>query len=554
MPPARRLGERDTEREVRDHCRETLLLRFGGGARGTLGREQALALRPGFDRGAHVGEVRVHEVARAHGGHVQVRGAAEAPVVLLDRERDAVLEGPAVAGEVAVRRRVGVHGAERPPDQRLRPDAEEARRRRVDVDEGEVRDHAGGIALRTHEHGAVRRRVLHGAEARLALGERRGRARLVGQQPLDILPGAHLRRHLDGVLQDAGDPAVRTDQRLADQGIPPLVRCAAIVARQQHAVLGGDERLSRGIHQVEPRVDPLRLQLGERLARRAPDEAPAADDPFEPGVGEHEAVLRPLGHGDERRGLRERGLQLPTRRLHRLARRVRLGPRLLGVGPRRLALGEEPRPLGLRLAPGDLRAHVEQRHEDAAHLARLVAHRHEGERDRHVVRRRLGPAPPERVDLLGLRDRLTRPHAIVHRLGEVAHLGPARVRGLPEPLRMLAAEERDVAIVVELDELRPPEDDGGEAEGEHGRGRRAETLRPRLDGSERGGGPVVRAAARAQLAGAGEQLLCGDTVRARRHLPGASSRLPHTPPVLRPAPGPFRAPIVVVCRARTVDG
>ena len=56
---------------------------------------------------------------------------------------------------------------------------------------------------------------------------------------------------------------------------------------------------------------------------------------------------------------------------------------------------------------------------------------------------------------------------------------------------MLVAEDRPVAVVVDLDELGAPPEElrkaGGEADADGG----AQALRPSSDGAERGGAPVV---------------------------------------------------------------
>jgi hypothetical protein len=93
---------------------------------------------------------------------------------------------------------------------------------------------------------------------------------------------------------------------------------------------------------------------------------------------------------------------------------------------------------------------------------------------------------------------------------------PALGQGDPDVLAdggVLGADERGVAVVVELHVLRAPGEHHGEARGEHRADREAQAGRPRGHRSDRGGRPVQLRHQPAALTAAGEE---GGVVRARR--------------------------------------
>ena len=108
----------------------------------------------------------------------------------------------------------------------------------------------------------------------------------------------------------------------------------------------------------------------------------------------------------------------------------------------------------------------------------------------------------------------TLPRLRQHGADVAPDLAPHLPRRFAERPRMLAADDRLIGIVIEIDELFAPADPDRLLRGEHDTDGGLERARPALGRAERGRGPVERAQQAGQLAGARENLLGGLTLRA----------------------------------------
>ena len=96
-------------------------------------------------------------------------------------------------------------------------------------------------------------------------------------------------------------------------------------------------------------------------------------------------------------------------------------------------------------------------------------------------------------DLLHVDGLASREDSLPLRADEVPRLLPALARRLPQSGWVLFGHQGAIAVVVELNHLRSPQDDGGELAGEHEIDRAEKRVGPRVDGAEWSGGPVVSA-------------------------------------------------------------
>jgi hypothetical protein len=288
------------------------------------------------------------------------------------------------------------------------------------------------------------------------------------RERLDALAREDLLRRLHGVRHDAEDAPVRSLERLVDEVEVEGLGHAVAVAIDDHLRLVRHEGLAGGAHAVEELQEALLLGLGQGLPERLAEQLTAAANHREVArIGHLEDILGPLQHGDGRGGLHEDLVEV-----------LALG---LGLGERPVALG----------AGAHLLGHVEDRHQDAAHLARVVADGLVAEREVVVLELTVGR---ERIDPLLEGDRLPVEDAGVDALVDVPRLGPALLGALPQSPGVLGAHDQPVAIVVELDELRSPQEDQRKAGAEDEVRRRLQALRPALHGAQRRRAPVLRAA------------------------------------------------------------
>src|ERR1700761_9364903 len=89
----------------------------------------------------------------------------------------------------------------------------------------------------------------------------------------------------------------------------------------------------------------------------------------------------------------------------------------------------------------------------------------------------------------------------------IPYFAPDLVRGLPERLWVLAANDRLIGVVVEVNQLVTPPHKHRLARGEHDSNARLEVLWPMAYRSERGARPVCRSHECSKFAAAGEQSL-----------------------------------------------
>jgi hypothetical protein len=87
--------------------------------------------------------------------------------------------------------------------------------------------------------------------------------------------------------------------------------------------------------------------------------------------------------------------------------------------------------------------------------------------------------------------RLAREHTQVERPGDLPDLVPALSRGLAQAGRVLQSHERRIGIVVDLDELWPPQQVHRERRRKNQMDEALQTLGPGGDGTEGRGSPVV---------------------------------------------------------------
>ena len=148
-------------------------------------------------------------------------------------------------------------------------------------------------------------------------------------------------------------------------------------------------------------------------------------------------------------------------------------------------------------APGGLDAGDE----DAADAVILLADR--AVREGEVAL--LGEAvPAERKHQIVRVHRAARFHdAAEHRSDHVADFHPAFEQRLAERIGVLRAKDRDVAVVVEHDQLGSPAHQHGETRFDADARCRPKALRPPFRGPQRGGGPILGADPRCHLAGDG---------------------------------------------------
>lgn len=138
---------------------------------------------------------------------------------------------------------------------------------------------------------------------------------------------------------------------------------------------------------------------------------------------------------------------------------------------------------------------------EARDPARRVAQRRPGEGE--VAHRPVGPPPRERRRPVDEVLRLARQHGLRERAVLVPDLREEVGVRRAETAWVLGAEDRDIAVVVERGERRPPGDVDRLPRGKEEFGRGPQGRRPGLNGSERRLSPVVRTDARAHLAPAG---------------------------------------------------
>jgi len=332
-----------------------------------------------------------------------------------------------------------------------------------------------------------------------------------GRQPLAAaaqpLPGARALHRLPGSLGgvlDRGDVLVGPLPRGA--GVDRQDRLQPARLDQRHVHEGRDR--PRG--ERRRRLRRGRPRIGKHVAHR--------DRPPRPQVVQEGAVVRdlvPAGVGGDRPvvpvlrdvGEAAGGVDLAVRHLaraevpgERLRRRRQRGDRVVDRpqdGVQRDAVAQARLPvLELALSPdgvGDLH----HRHEHAAHAARVVGERAVGQ----VEPCGLVPAGPAQHE--GLAVEAAPPaaeHRLVDRGVEVPDLGPALARPLAEGAGVPRAADRGVAVVVDLDEIGPPQHDHRERRGEDDIDRGPQAPRPSVRGPERRPRPVERAHQPAHLA------------------------------------------------------
>ena len=171
---------------------------------------------------------------------------------------------------------------------------------------------------------------------------------------------------------------------------------------------------------------------------------------------------------------------------------------------------------GLRLAGGrgkvtqgsypplteHLAGHLDDGVEQAADPAGLVADGTEREREEALLQ----VAVPFKEDVLGLeKGRVASQGQVVRLADHRPRVLPALAEVLPHRQGMLAAANDPIAVVVELDQARTPDDADRQVGCEADVDRRAQALRPRLHRTERRFRPIRRPDQASHLVAAGEK-------------------------------------------------
>jgi hypothetical protein len=146
--------------------------------------------------------------------------------------------------------------------------------------------------------------------------------------------------------------------------------------------------------------------------------------------------------------------------------------------------------------------HLDNGVEQPADPTRLVPDRAERQCEEALLQ---VPVPIEE-NVLGFQEgRVTLQGRVVRLADDRPRLLPALGEVLPHRPGVLAAANDPIAVVVNLDEARPPDDADGQVRGEADVDCRAQALRPRLDRAERRPRPVHRPDQAAHLAAPGEE-------------------------------------------------
>ncbi len=192
-------------------------------------------------------------------------------------------------------------------------------------------------------------------------------------------------------------------------------------------------------------------------------------------------------------------------------------------GGLRVGRGERIAQRGERLQPprpDHALARLVHRGEHARHLARVAADRAEGVREVGLLeeaaalqqqRLVLGPGGLRRLD-----------DPLQHRPDLVPDLRPDVAQRHPHRRRVLGAQHRHVGVVVDRDQVGPPEDADPVARLEADRRRRLQRPRPAVDPAQRGAAPLMRPQQSAALAAPGAEAGRWPGGRPRGHQTGFS--------------------------------